>query len=478
MTSGKALDGKPYAGNPHVRLDEGEIASAVTPRVVSLLCSGLKIFDGKTTLALAFIGAALCASAVPTVTIDSVTQRWPWNNKVDIKYTISGGTDMSKFEYYKIKFNATINGQAYEIDGSKDLIAKTVDGTHTVTWTNAPAGVRATGCTMGATLYETTGDYMIVDLDTGHFAFENLETGDTRTATPTESNARYNTALYKTDRLVMRRVERTTAPNAAYASYRTGYSDYQAPTYTGSYTNTPKDWVTSKDYYAGVFMVTFAQYRKLMGSTPWSAPVATYGNNVEDWCPVGAPAYNKLRNSKSATTALSSDATSVSFFERLNAKTGILGFDLPTEVMWEIAHRAGTTTMYPWRDGYNYNDNAYRIHCNDTRTKSGGKTQIFRVGAYMSTQWGLYDTMGQLAEFCRDVGRYGDLAEAPDPWTPQDIAEGSVMFRGNYWEVSLGNNGFKASYRQPSWSVADDTSMLGTQGVGRYIGFRVFFVAQ
>ena len=27
MATGKALDGKPYAGNPHVRFDEGEVAS-------------------------------------------------------------------------------------------------------------------------------------------------------------------------------------------------------------------------------------------------------------------------------------------------------------------------------------------------------------------------------------------------------------------------------------------------------------------
>ena len=32
-----ALRGKPYAGNPHVRFDEGEVASAATPRRGSLL---------------------------------------------------------------------------------------------------------------------------------------------------------------------------------------------------------------------------------------------------------------------------------------------------------------------------------------------------------------------------------------------------------------------------------------------------------
>ena len=37
MTTGKALNGKPCAGNPHVRFDEGEDASAATPRRGSLL---------------------------------------------------------------------------------------------------------------------------------------------------------------------------------------------------------------------------------------------------------------------------------------------------------------------------------------------------------------------------------------------------------------------------------------------------------
>ena len=37
MATGKALNGKPYAGNPHVRFDEGEVASAATSRRGSLL---------------------------------------------------------------------------------------------------------------------------------------------------------------------------------------------------------------------------------------------------------------------------------------------------------------------------------------------------------------------------------------------------------------------------------------------------------
>ena len=41
MATGKALDGKPYAGNPHVRFDEGEVAPAATPRRGSLLYDNL-----------------------------------------------------------------------------------------------------------------------------------------------------------------------------------------------------------------------------------------------------------------------------------------------------------------------------------------------------------------------------------------------------------------------------------------------------
>lgn len=38
MTKRTALDGKPYAENPHIRFDEGEVVSAATPRLESLLC--------------------------------------------------------------------------------------------------------------------------------------------------------------------------------------------------------------------------------------------------------------------------------------------------------------------------------------------------------------------------------------------------------------------------------------------------------
>ena len=71
MATGKALDGKPYAGNPHVRFDEGEVAPAAKPRRGSLLydaektqrllsLDALRGFDMLFIMGLATIVTGLC----------------------------------------------------------------------------------------------------------------------------------------------------------------------------------------------------------------------------------------------------------------------------------------------------------------------------------------------------------------------------------------------------------------------------------
>ena len=58
MTTGKALNGKPYAGNPHVRFDEGEVASAAMPRRGSLLYK-IRTMATCATLSLAAFAAPI-----------------------------------------------------------------------------------------------------------------------------------------------------------------------------------------------------------------------------------------------------------------------------------------------------------------------------------------------------------------------------------------------------------------------------------
>ena len=99
--------------------------------------------------------AALCvalpmAADAASVTIDSVVQRWPWNNKVDITYTVTDGQDVEAGVYCRLVFNANINGETYVIDGVTNVGASASSGTHTITW-NPPSGVKTANCSMTAT---------------------------------------------------------------------------------------------------------------------------------------------------------------------------------------------------------------------------------------------------------------------------------------------------------------------------------------
>ena len=51
-------------------------------------------------IVLASFTAALCVAfpvgaEASSITVDNVAQRWPWNNKIDITYTVSGGQDVA-----------------------------------------------------------------------------------------------------------------------------------------------------------------------------------------------------------------------------------------------------------------------------------------------------------------------------------------------------------------------------------------------
>jgi len=292
----------------------------------------------------AFTLTSLTANA-SSITVDSVTQRWPWNNKVDITYTVSGGQDVSAGVYAKIVFTATIGGAEYTIDGVSDIGANASDGQHTVTWTVPDSiKVKATDCTMTAKLTSADNpsgdDYMVVDLDTGAIAYEGL------LSTQEASNERYNTDTYKQTKLVLRKVP--------IGSYQVGAANNGA--------NTAKTWDLAKyndgaTYYIGIFPVTQSQYTKIVGSNP-SSKTTNYTNSnltydllcasdtIENR-PVETVSWQTLRGSDGLSHALGTlePSSSGSFLQRLNNMAGLsadgYGFDLPTEIMWEIAARAG-----------------------------------------------------------------------------------------------------------------------------------------
>jgi formylglycine-generating enzyme required for sulfatase activity len=206
----------------------------------------------------------------------------------------------------------------------------------------------------------------------------------------------------KTDKLVLRRV-----PGG---SYQLG--DTQ--------TGTPNVTLT-KDMYVGVFEVTQKQWNHVMGTTGGTDTQAKHSVSCDEirgvWTnALGQSIYNWPTNGN----ATASD----SFMGKLRTKTGIADFDLPTEAQWEYLCRAKTTTVF--------NDGAAGAYYTGVVDRNNGNTNDFLnalgwytfspkpaaaqpVGGKLPNAWGLYDTHGNVWEWCLDWhAASADLGTDPD----------------------------------------------------------------
>ena len=404
-------------------------------------------------MALAAVVASLsaAASAATTITVDSVVQRWPWNNKVDITYKIGGeGQDVASSRFLKVKFTTTINGETYAIDGVHDVGASADTGTHTVTWT-APAGLKCSDCTMSAAVYSATvpsgDDYMVIDLGTGEVSFEGL------LATQADSNARYNTAEYKTDKMVLRKIPAGT--------YTVGDNN-SGTGYMGTKT-------TAREFYAGVFPVTQYQYSKITGANP-SLCTATKTGNTVDHRPVENVSWNTLRRPDgfagefAPTSAIPRVATADTgnFFQRLNYLAGNrYAFDLPTEIMAEIAIRAGNGGVYYWSGWDDTTPANYVIAYGDFSNVTGA------VGLKKPNAWGLYDVSGNVWEWCLDDDSVA-MAKNAEAFVPAWNQSANRRKKGMSFKAYAGS--------QTSQFRAGTRSSGSADGSDNVSGFRVFWI--
>lgn len=112
-----------------------------------------------------------------------------------------------------------------------------------------------------------------------------------------------------------------------------------------------------------------------------------------------------------------------SLMGRLRSRTGLTGFDLPTEARWEYACRAETETALNNGKKLTSSDACpnvqevavYRRSRDLSEELVGpekGGSEI--VGSRLPNRWGLYDMHGNVLEWCRDCfGPYGDSAVDP-----------------------------------------------------------------
>jgi formylglycine-generating enzyme required for sulfatase activity len=371
---------------------------------------------------------ALGVQAV-TITVDKVRQRWPWNNKVDITYTVAG--DNLATHNSRVAITTVINGNAYVVyEGAPNENAG--NGTYTVTWENPPPSVKADDCQMTAIYYSEPvpagDDYMIVTLADGTIAYEGLGRPCEKfgSATGQEiSNSRYAQRKYKTTHLVLRKI-----PAGVYTTGDEKFKD-------NIDRNTPKTWTTDRDFYVAIYPWTMFQYWEVL-----QANGAT-GDHNRITPIVGVAWVNDVRGKDDPFSRPEPRNTGRwPILEHLNYKTltksGISGFDLPTALMHEIAARAGTTTSFTWGNTYNNERKKYCVCAGSGPNESTGFTD---VGTKYPNAWGLYDMVGLVWEWTLDSYESNkDIADHTDVFTPFYFEnENAKCVRPCKWDANIDN---------------------------------------
>jgi formylglycine-generating enzyme required for sulfatase activity len=371
-------------------------------------------------LAAACLTALLAFGAMaddPVISQVTVRQRWPWSRLVDIDYVLTCDATQRVDVVLTASDGSTpltlppgsLTGDIYGIShGLRRIVWDPMKTVYTNDHLVTQFRVALTPTPVPL--------YMIVDLTKEAGAEGQIEyvyPGDARLETYDRfTNVWFgvtNDSVYATDKLVLRRVSAGTFG-------------------MGTHANIPT--TLTKDFYSGVFEVTHRQWELTAGNRP--SYFAYYPTR-----PVERSTYVSIRGSTNSTPSIDWPSTgnavaTDSFLGKLRTKTGMDGFDLPTEAQWEYLCRAGTTTYYS--DGLgnpaNTSSNAqmdvlgrYSRNGGQVWDGSGWKSPAAScgptnatalAGSYMPNGWGVYDTHGNVYEWCLDYHAI-DLSGGIDP---------------------------------------------------------------
>jgi formylglycine-generating enzyme required for sulfatase activity len=170
----------------------------------------------------------------------------------------------------------------------------------------------------------------------------------------------------------------------------------------------------TRGYYMQATEVTQGQWRKVMGSRPWSGKdyVQENANN--------AAAYISWNDCQA-------------FIRKLNQMEGSNKYRLPTEAEWEYAARAGSNTRFCFGDSDGqlgnyawYNKNAWDV----------GDKYAHGVGTKRPNAWGFYDMHGNVWEWCQDWSGNYPSGSVTDPTGPSSGSD--RVYRGGSWYGGAG----------------------------------------
>lgn len=403
-------------------------------------------------------GAMLAGSvfaAVPVIDPASISARQDGGHTVVIGYTMNPATDgdtdpaiitvdvlTNYTENAEVKW-ASIGGEHLTtLSGDVNkIVGHTADYKHNILWDPTKEGLPklkfdANEVKVEITAWATNSPpaYWIIDLT--HPADR---TYDRYYPNAGQIPLGVTNVLYKTDRLVMRRIP------AKGVTWRMGDS-----TTAGRRTI---HYVTfSYDYWMAIYEFTKGQHSHVFAWGP-SDKSSTYDpGEANRALPATGRAHTNWRTMDVPASHAGSGDTLI---RGMRAKMGGLVVDLPTEAEWEFACRAGSSAAY----------------CNGDTASDLGKVAWYNgstlhdVGLKEPNSWGLYDMHGNAAEICleRLATRTADPVWDPMGPATSNFSSGlggsyntqSEVVKGGSWTSNHGTAELCKSGNNQGWMSGD-----------------------
>ena len=369
----------------------------------------------KCILSLLAFGIVPAAIAAPTLTIDSVRQRWPFSQNVDITFTIANGADG---EFYPLRdFSVSDGDRVFEVSplAFSNVQPAYSNGTYKIVFdpsgTALESVVAVQHFKVAFDICEAPVRYMILDLgkEAGEAgAIEYLYAGDPRLESYVQTIdymdgevAKQTTIRYDDAWLTVTNKTYESAGNATtpYALTKMVFRLVKPGVYSvgkgdGSAYN---DVTLTKPYFIAVFPLTRGQYG-CMRYGDWQQRDGDRDANCRKQDMQQDLYLDDLRGPHGDSTypvdwiQFGHAVCPTSFIGRARAKYG-LAFDMPTETQWEVAARAGTKSYYYDADESRTTANA------DLLSKIGyvgsADSEWYpHPGEKLANAWGLFDCLG------------------------------------------------------------------------------------
>ena len=365
---------------------------------------------------LAFTSVALASSALfaTAPVVENVTMKQDAGRTVTISYTLSGEAGIVTVDVQTNGPNGWVSiGGKHLTHFSGDVNKKVEPGSRTMTWLPHKAwpdnevkeNVKAV---VSAWALDAPPDYMVVSLSLkGNVRF--YTSADAVPFGVTDD-------MYKTDYIVMRKIP------AANVEWRRG----SPTTENGRAGNIEDTYLVTltKDYYIGIYELTQRQWEIIdgKGSSHFTDDYATR--------PVENTKLSKIRGDSDSWPGDKHVVPEGCYLYKLRDFTGV-DFDLPTEAQWEFASRAGCgSALYNGRELENTTTSANL----DPLACYGRTDQVgtAKVGSYEPNAWGIYDTLGNVWEWCLDYLAYPPFDDIDPEIGPTTGSWGRVRRGGSY----------------------------------------------